>query len=69
MVKFMSQYGRNIKSRKKIGCVTTVTVTHATPAGFCINSAKRNAEPQIAEMYAELGFDVLMGGGDEFLTL
>ncbi len=57
------------KAGKKIGCVTTVTVTHATPAGFCINSAKRNAEPQIAEMYAELGFDVLMGGGDEFLTL
>ncbi|WP_419494693.1 alkaline phosphatase [Chryseobacterium bernardetii] len=56
------------KAGKKIGCVTTVTVTHATPAGFCINSAKRNAEPQIAEMYAELGFDVLMGGGDEFFN-
>jgi len=53
---------------KKAGCVTTVTITHATPAGFCVNSAQRNAEPQIAEMYAELGLDVLMGGGDEFLN-
>ncbi|AZB11319.1 alkaline phosphatase [Chryseobacterium sp. G0162] len=56
------------KAGKKIGCVTTVTITHATPAGFCVNSAKRNAEPQIAEMYAELGIDVLMGGGDEFFN-
>lgn len=53
---------------KKAGCVTTVTITHATPAGFCINSAKRSAEPDIAEMYAQLGFDVMMGGGDEFFN-
>ncbi|WP_293788555.1 alkaline phosphatase [uncultured Pedobacter sp.] len=53
---------------KKAGCVTTVTITHATPAGFCINSAKRSAEPEIAEMYAEFGFDVMMGGGDEFFN-
>lgn len=56
------------KAGKKAGCVTTVTITHATPAGFCINSAKRNAEPQIAEMYAELELDVLLGGGDEFFN-
>lgn len=56
------------KKGKKAGCVTTVTITHATPAGFCVNSAKRSAEPDIAEMYAELGFDVMMGGGDEFFN-
>ena len=56
------------KKGKKAGCVTTVTITHATPAGFCINSARRNAEPEIAEMYAEFGFDVMMGGGDEFFN-
>ncbi|MFP3831448.1 alkaline phosphatase [Chryseobacterium sp. SIMBA_028] len=56
------------KAGKKAGCVTTVTATHATPAGFCVNSAKRNAEPQIAEMYADLEIDVLMGGGDEFFN-
>lgn len=53
---------------KKAGCVTTVTITHATPAGFCVNSDSRNAENEIAEMYAELGFDVMMGGGDEFFN-
>ena len=56
------------KIGKKAGCVTTVTITHATPAGFCINSAKRSAEPEIAENYADLGFDVMMGGGDEFFN-
>lgn len=56
------------KRGKKAGCVTTVTITHATPAGFCINSSKRSAEPDIAEMYAEFGFDVMMGGGDQFFN-
>lgn len=56
------------KAGKKVGCVTSVTITHATPAGFCVNSTKRNAEPQIAEMYADLGIDILMGGGDEFFN-
>ena len=54
------------KKGKKAGCLTTVTITHATPAGFCINSTSRNAEPEIAKMYAEIGFDVLMGGGQEY---
>ncbi len=56
------------KAGKKAGCVTTVTITHATPAGFCVNSGSRNAEPEIAEMYHHLGFDVMMGGGDEFFN-
>ncbi|MCT2563913.1 alkaline phosphatase [Chryseobacterium herbae] len=56
------------KAGKKTGCVTTVTITHATPAGFCVNSDSRNAESEIAEMYAEIGFDVMMGGGDEFFN-
>ncbi|WP_419870414.1 alkaline phosphatase [Chryseobacterium sp. CT-SW4] len=56
------------KEGKKAGCVTTVTITHATPAGFCVNSEKRSAEPEIAEMYADIGLDVMMGGGDEFFN-
>lgn len=60
---------KEFKSKgKKAGCVTTVTITHATPAGFCVNSASRNAEPDIALEYAANGFDVLMGGGDEFFN-
>ena len=53
------------KKGKKAGVVTSVTVTHATPAGFCVMTKSRNAEPEIAEEYLRLGMDVVMGGGDE----
>lgn len=66
--KYLPVWQQFKQNGKKAGCVTTVTITHATPAGFCVNSEKRNAEPMIAEMYAELGMDVLMGGGDEFFN-
>jgi len=56
------------KAGKKAGCVTTVPITHATPAGFCVNTASRNSQPEIAEMYLELGFDVLMGGGNDYFS-
>jgi alkaline phosphatase len=50
---------------KSVGCVTTVPITHATPAGFCINSASRSGQDEIAENYLQLKFDVMMGGGLE----
>ncbi|RPD99955.1 alkaline phosphatase [Aureibaculum marinum] len=53
---------------KKAGCVTTVPITHATPAGFCVNSKTRNAQEQIAEMYLEQNFDVMMGGGHKYFS-
>ncbi|MBO9151284.1 alkaline phosphatase [Chitinophaga sp. GCM10012297] len=53
---------------KATGCVTTVPITHATPAGFCVNNASRNAQPGIAEQYLQLRFDVMMGGGTEFFS-
>ncbi|RLZ11423.1 alkaline phosphatase [Faecalibacter macacae] len=53
---------------KKIGVVTTVTATHATPAGFNVNNNSRYAEPQIAVDYLNLGVDIVMGGGDEFFN-
>ncbi|KEO71896.1 alkaline phosphatase [Anditalea andensis] len=51
---------------KAVGFVTSVQVTHATPASFCVNQSSRNAMPMIAEDYLKLGFDVMMGGGREF---
>lgn len=66
--KYVPVWQKFKKAGKKTGCVTTVTITHATPAGFCVNSDSRNAENEIAEMYAEIGFDVMMGGGDEFFN-
>ncbi len=51
---------------KSIGCVTTVAVTHATPAGFCVATTSRNDQDAIAEMYLQLEPDVLLGGGAKF---
>lgn len=56
------------KSGKMAGCVTTVAVTHATPAGFCVNSKSRNAQNSIAEKYLELGLDVILGGGNNYFS-
>lgn len=53
---------------KSVGCVTTVTITHATPAGFSVNNKSRAGEPEIAKQYLEQRFDVLMGGGAEFFS-
>jgi len=53
---------------KAVGCVTTVPITHATPAGFCVNSDSRSDQPGIAEQYLDLRFDVMMGGGTEFFS-
>lgn len=51
---------------KSTGCVTTVPITHATPAGFCVSIKSRRGEEEIASMYLDLRFDVMMGGGLEF---
>ena len=54
------------KSGKKVGCVTTVPITHATPAGFCVSSKSRGEQAEIAEKYLALRFDVMMGGGEKY---
>lgn len=51
---------------KSVGCVTSVQITHATPASFCVNNNSRNAMPEIAADYLKLRFDVMMGGGLNF---
>jgi alkaline phosphatase len=53
------------KSGKAVGCVTTVPITHATPASFCVNVSSRSAATEIADKYLDLKFDVLLGGGVE----
>lgn len=54
------------KSGKKVGCVTTVPITHATPAGFCVSSKSRGEQDEIALKYLGLRFDVMMGGGSKY---
>ncbi|NDI99085.1 alkaline phosphatase [Flavobacterium sp. LaA7.5] len=56
------------KAGKKVGCVTTVPITHATPAGFCVNNDSRNSQPEIAEDYLRIGFDIMMGGGNKYFS-
>ena len=53
---------------KAVGCVTTVPITHATPAGFCVSTKSRGSQEDIATMYLDLKFDVMMGGGTEFFS-
>lgn len=51
---------------KKAGCVTTVPITHATPAGFTVAIKSRNNQAAIAEEYLRIGYDVLLGGGQQY---
>lgn len=51
---------------KAVGCVTTVPITHATPAGFSVCMKHRGLQDQIASKYLDLKFDVMMGGGMEY---
>ncbi|ARU41279.1 hypothetical protein CCB80_09080 [Armatimonadetes bacterium Uphvl-Ar1] len=54
------------KAGMRRGLVTTATITHATPSGFAVSSAKRSAEPEIARQYLTRGVEVLMGAGMNF---
>ncbi|MBX3239250.1 MAG: alkaline phosphatase [Chitinophagaceae bacterium] len=50
---------------KAVGCVTSVPIGHATPAGFCINNNKRGNLDDISSQYLPLRFDVMLGGGKD----
>lgn len=46
------------------GLVTTVPISHATPAGFAVhNPTRKNYEEIARDMLTESGLEVLMGGG------
>ena len=51
------------RSGKKVGIVTTVTIVHATPAGFYAHNRSRGASYQIALDLVDSGFDYFAGGG------
>lgn len=50
---------------KAVGCVTTVPIAHATPAGFSVTNSKRGNMDEIALQYLSLRFDVMLGGGKD----
>jgi len=54
------------KLGKSVGCVTTVPITHATPASFSVCNESRRNQQEIARQYIDIKFDVMLGGGREF---
>lgn len=50
---------------RRVGLVTTTTVTHATPAGFAAVGRSRSDEDAIANQYIDK-VDVVLGGGLRF---
>jgi alkaline phosphatase len=50
---------------RRVGLVTTTTVTHATPAGFAAVQKSRSDEDDIARQYLGQA-DVILGGGRQF---
>lgn len=53
------------QQKRRVGLVTTATVTHATPAGFAASERRRDDEDKIAEQYVR-NVDVVLGGGRKF---
>ncbi|TVQ42124.1 MAG: alkaline phosphatase [Saprospirales bacterium] len=64
-VKYTTIFQKFKNAGKLAGCVTTVQITHATPAGFLASNESRGNQPLIAELYLKDKYDVLMGGGHE----
>jgi alkaline phosphatase len=54
------------KLGKAVGCVTTVPITHATPASFSVCNENRRNQAEIARQYIDIKFDVMLGGGKEY---
>lgn len=51
------------KRGKKVGVMTTVTITHATPAGFYAHRKSRSETYRIGLDLVDSGFDFFAGGG------
>jgi len=54
------------QSGKATGVVTTTRVTHATPASFVVNCARRDWEGPIAAQLLDRRVDLVLGGGRRF---
>ena len=50
------------------GLITTVAITHATPAAFVAHTQNGDDEIEIAAQIIDAGVNVLMGGGEDFLS-
>lgn len=51
------------RSGRKVGIVTSVTINHATPAGFYAHRTSRSMLREIGQDLVESDFDLFLGGG------
>jgi alkaline phosphatase len=56
------------EKRKKIGLVSTSSITHATPASFIAHEVSRSSEEDIAAAISRSEVDVFIGGGLKFFS-
>jgi alkaline phosphatase len=55
------------RSGKRVGCVTTTTITHATPAGFYANVPVRGNQLMVGEQLVQRPIDLALGGGARYV--
>jgi alkaline phosphatase len=55
-------------NKRRVGAVTTTTITHATPAGFYATIPARRQERDIARQLVDARLDVALGGGSQFFS-
>ncbi|WP_431799907.1 alkaline phosphatase [Halobacillus andaensis] len=53
---------------KKVGVISTNTVTDATPAAYTASVADRDGQDEIARQMLEHQYDVLLGGGADYFS-
>lgn len=58
-----SLFERARRAGLRLGLVTTVAVTDATPAAFAAHAEDRRNHRTVAGQYLDLGVDVILGGG------
>jgi alkaline phosphatase len=54
------------RAGKRVGAVTTTTITHATPAGFYANHTNRDQQAQIGAQLIARPIDLALGGGSTY---
>ncbi|MFD2706856.1 alkaline phosphatase [Salibacterium lacus] len=56
------------KDGKKVGVISTNTVTDATPAAFTASVSDRSGQADIARQQYEAQYDVMLGGGGDYFS-
>lgn len=52
---------------RAVGCVTTTTITHATPGGFYCNVTDRGDQKDVGQQLVQRDIDLALGGGRQYV--